>query len=116
MVSTRKQSFYRLSGELFWEDDSGEEDFDGEKTCLKNITMENYPELEGSSRCPNLMDKSANQFFFRIVLYLVVFGMNVILVNILIGQISKTLNKVEQDNNEYYLNKLELQAGFFEYN
>ena len=60
------------------------------------------------------MDKSANQFFFRIVLYLVVFGMNVILVNILIGQISNTLNKVEQDDNEYYLNKLELQAGFFE--
>ena len=56
------------------------------------------------------MDKSANQFFFRIVLYLVVFGMNVILVNILIGQISNTLNKVEQDDNEYYLNKLELQA------
>ena len=76
--------------------------------------MENYPDLEGSSRCPNVMDKSANQFFFRVVLYLVVFGMNVILVNILIGQISNTLNKVEQDDNEYYLNKLELQARFFE--
>ena len=78
--------------------------------------MENYPELEGRSRCPNVMDKSANQLFFRIVLYLVVFSMNVILVNILIGQISNTLKKVEQDDNEYYLNKSELQARFFEYN
>ena len=76
--------------------------------------MENYPELEGSSRCPNLMDKSANQFFFRIVLYLVVFGMNVILLNILIGQISKTLNRFEEDGKEYYLSAFELQAGFFE--
>ena len=76
--------------------------------------MENYPELEGSSRCPNLMDKSANQLFFRIVLYLVVFGMNVILVNILIGQISNTMNRVEEDKDKYYLNGYELQAGFSE--
>ena len=76
--------------------------------------MENYKELEGSSRCPNLMDKSANQFFFRIVLYLVIFGMNIILVNILIGQISNTMNRVEEDKDKYYLNGYELQAGFSE--
>ena len=60
------------------------------------------------------MDKSANQLFFRIVLYLVIFGMNVILLNILIGQISNTLNRVEEDEKEYYLSVFELQAGFFE--
>ena len=39
--------------------------------------------------------------------------MNVILINILIGQISNTLNRVmKKDDNEYYLNALDLKAGF----
>ena len=122
---TLKQSFFRLFGELYIESfDTGEEDFDGKKTCLTNITLEktnslnttfhSYTELEGRSRCPNLTDKSADQFLFRIALYLVLFGINVILINILIGQISNTLNRVMQKNdNEYYLNALDLKAGFF---
>ena len=69
--------------------------------------------LEGQDRCPNLDEKSFAQFAFRVVLYLVIFTINVILVNILIGQISKTLERVmREDDKDYHMNVLELKAGF----
>ena len=69
--------------------------------------------LEGKDRCPNLDEKSFAQFAFRVVLYLVIFTINVILVNILIGQISKTLERVmQEDDKDYHMNVLELKAGF----
>ena len=114
--STQKQSFFRVFGELYMEDyDTGAQDFNGDKTCLQNITMGpdgNYGMLESSDRCPNLVEKSAAQFLFRVVLYLVIFTINVILVNILIGQISITLNRVMiEGDKDYYLNALELKEG-----
>ena len=91
--------------------DTGEQDFDGEKICLQNINMTNYGLLEGEDRCPNLVEKSPDQFLFRIVLYLVIFTINVILVNILIGQISITLERVmKEGDKDYFLNVLELKA------
>ena len=91
--------------------DTGEQDFDGEKICVQNINMTNYGLLEGEDRCPNLVEKSTDQFLFRIVLYLVIFTINVILVNILIGQISITLERVmKEGDKDYFLNVLELKA------
>ena len=73
--------------------------------------MTNYGLLEGEDRCPNLVEKSIDQFLFRIVLYLVIFTINVILVNILIGQISITLERVmKEGDKDYFLNVLELKA------
>ena len=95
--------------------DTGAQDFDSEKICLQNINMTNYGLLEGEDRCPNLVEKSADQFLFRVVLYLVIFIINVILVNILIGQISITLERVmKEGDKDYYLSVLELKAGFLE--
>ena len=91
--------------------DSGEQNFDGDKICLENINMSNYSLLEGEDRCPSLVEKSSAQFVFRVVLYLVMFTINVILVNVLIGQISITLERVmKEDDKDYYLNVLELKA------
>ena len=110
--------------------DSAKQNFDGEKICLENIIMDqnitmgyhNYSELEGKDRCPSLVEKSSAQFVFRVVLYLVMFTINVILLNVLIGQISLTLNKVmKEGDKDYYLRALELKARlsktiFFEMN
>ena len=94
--------------------DTGAQNFEGNKICMQNISMDNYNELEGNDRCPNLAEKSLDQFLFRVVIYLVIFTINVILVNILIGQISITLNRVMiEGDKDYYLNALELKAGFF---
>ena len=92
--------------------DSAEQNFEGEKICLENINMGNYSKLEGEDRCPSLVEKSSAQFVFRIVLYLVMFAINVILLNVLIGQISITLERVmKEGDKDYYLNALELKAG-----
>ena len=92
--------------------DTVETNFDGEKICIQNIVAGNYSLLEGEDRCPSLAEKSVAQFLFRIVLYLVIFTINVILVNILIGQISITLERVmKEGDKDYYLNVLELKAG-----
>ena len=73
--------------------------------------MGNYSMLEGEDRCPSFVEKSSAQFVFRVVLYLVMFIINVILLNVLIGQISLTLNKVmKEGDKDYYLNALELKA------
>ena len=73
--------------------------------------MGNYSMLEGQDRCPSFVEKSSAQFVFRVVLYLVMFIINVILLNVLIGQISLTLNKVmKEGDKDYYLNALELKA------
>ena len=111
--ATLEKSFFRVFGELYMEDfDTGAQDFNGDKTCLGNITMGNYSSLESSDRCPNLVEKSLAQFLFRVVVYLVIFTINVILVNILIGQISITLNRVMiEGDKDYYLNALELKVG-----
>ena len=108
--------------------DTGEQNFEGDKICLQNITMDqniikdqnitkegptyhHYSELEGEDRCPSLVEKSSAQFVFRVVLYLVMFTINVILVNVLIGQISITLERVmKEGDKDYYLNALELKA------
>ena len=91
--------------------DSAEQNFEGEKICLENINMGNYSMLEGEDRCPSLVEKSSAQFMFRVVLYLVMFIINVILLNVLIGQISLTLNKVMKEGDKYYyLRALELKA------
>ena len=91
--------------------DTGETNFDGENICIQNIVSGNYSLLEGEDRCPSLVEKSAAQFLFRIVLYLVIFTINVILVNILIGQISITLERVmKEGDKDYFLNVLELKA------
>ena len=91
--------------------DTGEKNFDSEKICIQNIGFGNYSLLAGEDRCPSLVEKSAAQFLFRMVLYLVIFTINVILVNILIGQISITLNRVmKEGDKDYYLNVLELKA------
>ena len=81
---------------------------------LRNHSIEpNDNLLEGKDRCPNLNEKSGEQFAFRFVLYLVIFITNVMLVNILIGQISKTLERVmKDDEKDYYMNVLQLKAGF----
>ena len=93
--------------------DTGAQNFEGNKICMQNISMDNYNELEGNDRCPNLAEKSLDQFLFRVVIYLVIFTINVILVNILIGQISITLNRVMiEGDKDYYLNALELKTGF----
>ena len=92
--------------------DTGAQNFEGNKICMQNISMDNYNELEGNDRCPNLAEKSLDQFLFRAVIYLVIFTINVILVNILIGQISITLNRVMiEGDKDYYLNALELKVG-----
>ena len=97
--------------------DTGEQNFDSDKICLQNINMGNYSLLEGEDRCPSLVEKSLAQFLFRVVLYLVIFTINVILVNILIGQISFTLDRVmKEGDKDYYLNVLELKVRFFEVN
>ena len=87
--------------------------------CLKWFDLRNHsiePNdslLEGKDRCPNLNEKSGEQFAFRFVLYLVIFITNVMLVNILIGQISKTLERVmKDDEKDYHMNVLQLKAGF----
>ena len=91
--------------------DSTEQNFDGDKICLENINMSNYGLLEGEDRCPSFVEKSSAQFVFRVVLYLVMFIINVILLNVLIGQISLTLNKVMKEvDKDYYRNALELKA------
>ena len=91
--------------------DSAEQNFEGEKICLENINMGNYSMLDGEDRCPSLVEKSSAQFLFRIVLYLVMFIINVILLNVLIGQISITLERVmKEGDKDYYLNALELKA------
>ena len=91
--------------------DSAEQNFDGDKICLENINIGNYSMLEGEDRCPSLVEKSSAQFVFRIVLYLVMFIINVILLNVLIGQISITLERVmKEGDKDYYLNALELKA------
>ena len=91
--------------------DSAESNFEGEKICLENINIGNYSMLDGEDRCPSLVEKSSAQFMFRVVLYMVMFAINVILVNVLIGQVSITLNKVMiEGDKDYYLNALELKA------
>ena len=91
--------------------DSAEQNFDGDKICLGNINMSNYSMLDGEDRCPSLVEKSSAQFMFRVVLYLVMFIINVILLNVLIGQISITLERVmKEGDKDYYLNALELKA------
>ena len=73
--------------------------------------MGNYSMLEGEDRCPSFVEKSWSQFLFRVVLYFVMFIINVILLNVLIGQISFTLNKVmKEGDKDYYLRALELKA------
>ena len=72
--------------------------------------MGNYSMLEGEDRCPSLIEKSSAQIVFRVVLYLVMFIINVIFVNVLIGQISITLERVmKEGDKDYYLNALELK-------
>ena len=79
------------------------------------ISIGNYSLLESEDRCPNLAEKSFEKLVFRIVLYLMIFVINVILVNILIGQISSTLNDVMKgDDKDYYLNALQLKVGLNE--
>ena len=91
--------------------DSAEQNFEGEKICLENINMGNYSMLEGEDRCPSFVEKSLEQFVFRVVLYLVMFIINVILLNVLIGQISITLERVmKEGDKDFYLNALELKA------
>ena len=91
--------------------DSAEQNFEGDKICLENINIGNYSMLEGEDRCPSLVEKSSAQFMFRAVLYLVMFIINVILLNVLIGQISITLERVmKEGDKDYYLNALELKA------
>ena len=90
--------------------DSAEQNFEGEKICLENINIGNYSMLEGEDRCPSLVEKSSAQFMFRVVLYMVMFAINVILVNVLIGQVSITLGRVMiEGDKDYYLNALELK-------
>ena len=73
--------------------------------------MGNYSKLEGEDRCRSFVEKSWSQFLFRVVLYCVMFIINVILVNVLIGQISLTLNNVMiKGDKDYYLRALELKA------
>ena len=73
--------------------------------------MGNYSKLEGEDRCPSFVEKSWSQFLFRVVLYFVMFIINVILLNVLIGQISLTLNNVMiKGDKDYYLRALELKA------
>ena len=99
--------------------DTGEQNFEGQKICLQNIAMDqnitmgyhSYSELKEKNKCPSLVEKSSAQFVFRVVVYLVMFTMNVILVNVLIGQISITLERVmKEGDKDYYLNVLELKA------
>ena len=93
--------------------DSAEQNFEGEKICVENINMGNYSMLEGEDRCPSFVEKSSAQFVFRVVLYLVMFIINVILLNVLIGQISLTLNNVmKEGDKDYYLHALRLKARF----
>ena len=103
--------------------DTGKQNFDSEKICLQNIIMygdqdsvrmgtHNYAELADEDRCPSLAEKSPSQFFFRLVLFFVMFTINVILLNVLIGQISITLNNVmKEGDKDYYLHVLEFKAG-----
>ena len=82
---------------------------------MRNHWIQFYDSLlEGEDRCPNLIEKSFAQFAFRIGLYLVIFTINVVLVNILIGQISQTVEQVMQEGHkDYHLILLELKTGFF---
>ena len=90
--------------------DTAEQDCNGDKICQSNITITNYADLEENDRCPNLVEKSAEQFIFRVVLYFVIFTMNLILINIFIGTISNSLSTIKGD--EYYLYSLEVKARF----
>ena len=91
--------------------DTAEQDFNGDKICQSNITIMNYADLVENDRCPNLVEKSAEQFIFRVVLYFVIFAMNFILINIFIGTISNSLSTIKGD--EYYLYSLEVKARFY---
>ena len=113
------KAFFRVFGELYLDDyDSGKQDFNGDKICLQldqTSSIGNYSLLEDQDRCPNLAEKSIEKLVFRIVLYLFIFIINVILVNILIGQISFTLNEVMKgDDKDYYLSALQLKVGLNE--
>ena len=90
--------------------DTAEQDFNGDKICQSNITSINYADLAENDRCPSLVEKSAEQFIFRVVLYFVIFIMNFILINIFIGTISNSLSTIKGD--EYYLFSLEVKARF----
>ena len=57
--------------------DTGEENFNGEKTCLENVSIGNYSLLEGKDRCPNLAEKSIEKLGFRMVLYIFIFIINI---------------------------------------
>ena len=73
--------------------------------------MGNYSMLEGEDRCPSFVEKSLAQFVFRFFLYCVMFIINVVLLNVLIGQISMTLQRVmKEGDKDYYLNVMELKA------
>ena len=75
------------------------------------IGFHNYSKLEGEDRCPSFVEKSFPQFLFRFVLYCVMFISNVVLLNVLIGQISMTLQRVmKEGDKDYYLNVMELKA------
>ena len=91
--------------------DTAEQDFNGDKICQSNITITNYADLEENDRCPSLVEKSAEQFIFRVLLYVVIFTINLILINILIGTISNSLSTIKGE--EYYLYSLEVKARFY---
>ena len=109
------KSYFRLFGELYIDDlDTGEQDFNGTsygKICQSNIIVTNYADLKEDDRCPNLDEKSANHFSYRVALYFAIFTTNVILVNILIGTISNTLSTIKGD--EYYLYSLEVKVRLY---
>ena len=88
-----------------------EDSAEGEKICLENINMGNYSMLDGEDRCPSLVEKSSAQFVFRIVLYLVMFTINVILLNVLIGQISFTLGRVMKEGDKDYIVRASLSGN-----
>ena len=88
--------------------DTAEQDFNGDKICQSNITIMNYADLVENDRCPSLVEKSVEQFIFRVVLYLVIFTVNLILINIFIGTISNSLSTIKGD--EYYLYSLEVKV------
>ena len=106
------KSYFRLFGELYIDDlDTAEQDFNGTlygKICQSNIIETNYGE---NDRCPNLEEKSANHFSYRIALFIAIFTTNVILVNILIGTISNTLSTIKGD--QYYLYSLEVKVRLY---
>ena len=98
------KAFFGVFGEVYHEEfDTAESTlttgFNQTKDCIASDELNHrYSDLSTSqeSRCPNIEEKSDQQFLYRFFVFMFIFIINVILQNILIGQISMTLQDAKE--------------------